>query len=187
MVKAAVPVLVRAGLALKPIAVAAGPAAVLALPSAGAMTLVAVLPPVQNTPDGSPNAILDALSPSYQPAPPAGAPPPKDALWDFILGKKTPDPTPTPTTQPTPDEPKTDPAPQTSTAGGQQGAGGSGKSGKGTKDRGKDFSQQGTVDQLKSIQKDQKMKNIESTKKSEQNVDNANKKIKSSADVGHED
>jgi hypothetical protein len=77
--------------------------------------------------------------------------------------------------------------PKASTAGEQQGSGGSGKSGKGTKDRGKDLSQQGTVDQLKSIQKDQKMKNIESTRKSEQAVDNANKKIKSSEDIGHED
>jgi RHS repeat-associated protein len=73
--------------------------------------------------------------------------------------------------------------PKTSTAGGQQGTGGSGKSGKGTKDRGKDFSQEGTVDQLRSIQKDQRIKNIESTKKSEQSVDNTNKKIKTSQDI----
>jgi hypothetical protein len=77
--------------------------------------------------------------------------------------------------------------PQTSTGGAQQGSGGSGKSGKGTQNRGRDFSQQGTVDQLETIQRDQQRKNIESTKKSEQNVDNANKKIKSSEDVGHED
>jgi hypothetical protein len=84
-------------------------------------------------------------------------------------------------------EHQTETEPKTSTSGGQKGSGGSAKSGKGTKDRGKDFSQKGTVDQLSSIQKDQKMKNIESTKKSEQNVDNANKKIKSSKDIEHED
>jgi RHS repeat-associated protein len=80
-------------------------------------------------------------------------------------------------------ENQTETEPQTSTSGGQQGSGGSGKAGKGTKDRGRDFSQQGTVDQLRSIEKDKKKKNINSTKKSEQNVDNANKKIKSSDDV----
>jgi RHS repeat-associated protein len=49
---------------------AAAPAIVLALPSAGATTFVATQPPMQNTPDGSSNLILDALNPSYQPAPP---------------------------------------------------------------------------------------------------------------------
>jgi RHS repeat-associated protein len=77
--------------------------------------------------------------------------------------------------------------PQTSTGGAHEGSGGSGKSGKGTQNRGKEFSQQGTIDPLRSIQQDQRIKNIESTKKSEQNVDNANKKIKSSEDLGHED
>jgi len=63
--------------AIKPAAplVAAGPVAAglgaLAAPSLGAMYLVATNPPVQNTPDNSPNMILDALNPTYQPAPPA--------------------------------------------------------------------------------------------------------------------
>jgi hypothetical protein len=56
-------------------------------------------------------------------------------------------------------------------------AGGAGKGGKGTKDRGKDFSPQGTVDQLRSIQQDQKIKNINDITKSKQNVDNANRKL----------
>jgi RHS repeat-associated protein len=149
------------------------PVVVLGAPSAGAMTAVVVLPPVQNHPDtNSPSAgemMLDALSPGYQPPPPVQGNDQNQQNQQQQNQGKT-------------DEEKKKEEPQTETA-----TGGSGKAGKGTKDRGKDYSQQGTVDQLKSIQQDQRIKNIQSTKKSEQNVDNANKKIKSSEDVGHED
>jgi len=56
----------------------AGPAALLALPSAAAMTFVAVTPPVSNHPGddslSASNMMLDALSPGYFPAPPVQQP-----------------------------------------------------------------------------------------------------------------
>jgi RHS repeat-associated protein len=62
--------LATVGPAAGPAVAAAGPAAVLAAPSAVGMGLAIALPPMQNTPDGSPNLILDALNPPYIPAPP---------------------------------------------------------------------------------------------------------------------
>jgi RHS repeat-associated protein len=59
--------------AAAPAVASAAPAAVLALPSAGAMYLVATQPPMENHPADDPpsagNMMLDALNPSYQPAP----------------------------------------------------------------------------------------------------------------------
>jgi RHS repeat-associated protein len=89
-----------AGGAVSPIV----PIVVLGAPSLGAMTLVATQPPMQNHPaDDPPNAgdmMLDALNPSFQPAPP--------------LPNPNAQPTP-PTTKPTPPttQPKqAPPAPQ---------------------------------------------------------------------------
>jgi RHS repeat-associated protein len=63
--------------AAAPAVVSAAPAAVLALPSAGAMYLVATQPPMENHPADDPpsagNMMLDALNPSFQPAPPLPA------------------------------------------------------------------------------------------------------------------
>jgi RHS repeat-associated protein len=86
------------GPAAGPAIAAAGPAVLIALPSVGAMVLVATQPPMENHPADDPpsagNMMLDALNPPYVAAPP--------------LPKPNTQPT-TPNTQP---NPQTPPAPQ---------------------------------------------------------------------------
>ena len=167
MIKAAVPLLVRAGLALKPLA-AAGAPAVLALPSIGAMALVATQPPVENHPaDNPPNAgdmMLDALNPSFQPAPPVQGNDQNQQNQQQNQGH-------------TEEEKKSEEPAQTSTSGGQQGSGG----GAGTQGGKKDRSGQGNVDQLEGVERHQANTTRGggyrvSTEKSKQNIDNDNRK-----------